>query len=214
VVTQTILYYGLIINKSFNEDKVLLTASDFIKIINVLPKIPALLEKYQVSSISISPTQFEDDPIQIYAILYHNSKKFSTKVLCDINSSLLELLGLPFQSETITVEDRNNFTNEVFDFRFQPKELFLVKSATDNNLKLATNQEIQDFVKREFNINMLLPAPAKKRKTPKQDIEEHKVHGPTLFNGKRKKHRASKAPEPPASEMKESNKWNLSKNNK
>jgi hypothetical protein len=191
VTSQIIVYYVLIINKSSHEDKILLTADDFIKIINALPKIPALLEEYQVSSISISPTQFEDDRILIYAFLYHNSKEFSRKTLCEISFPLLELLGQSPFSEAISLEDRKKFTDEIFDFRFQPKELFLVQSSADNMPKLATSQEIQDFAKREFNITVLLSA--KKRKTSEQNTMEHKEHPPTLFNGKQKKRRNSVA---------------------
>jgi hypothetical protein len=199
----------LIISRISNEDKILLTADDFIKLINALPKIPALLNEYQVTSISISPTQFEDDPILVYAFLYHDSKEFSTRTLCKINSSLLELLDQPSLSEAISVEDRKKFTDEIFDFRFQPKELFLVRNSADDKPKLASIKEIQNFAKLEFNITV--PLSTKKRKTTKQTTDEHKEQAPTLFNHKQKQQRNSQTHKSPNLEIKESKEFNLSK---
>jgi hypothetical protein len=166
----------------------LLTADDFAKIIKALPSLPALLKEHQIFSISISPSEPEEDRIALYAFIRHHlPNSFDSFKISAINISLLKLFGQPISTELITVIDIKDFNDEAYKHLYQSKELYLVRSALANEALLATNEAITNFARNNFSVS--LSTETKNTTDSITYLPERKEHANMLFNKPRIKRR-------------------------
>jgi hypothetical protein len=132
----------------------MLTAKEFVQLVETLPRLEAFARERQLTSISMIKNPFNSKESDIYLCYTHEGVVHGLEVMAQIGQDFEKLWGVPLYEDILLAQDRAFYKGEIFDEHLKGSEFFLVSMDANQNYVIATAAQVADYAQHDFNLTI------------------------------------------------------------